>query len=160
MSKVRLSGGGAKSPFWHQMFADIFGPRVVTLASQEGSAYGAALLALVGTGEYQERKGSVRGRDQGSGCETTRAAMRLLITTRLPGLSVALSGSEAGLRADQQARCLTTASGTATSACRFRWIELFTYELPPTLRHRVQRGCRVLVPFGSAAADRRHFARA
>jgi primosomal protein N' (replication factor Y) len=25
----------------------------------------------------------------------------------------------------------------------------FTYELPETLRHRVQRGCRVLVPFGS-----------
>jgi xylulokinase len=49
---VRLSGGGAKSPFWHQLFADIFNTRVVTLETQEGSAYGAALLALVGTGEY------------------------------------------------------------------------------------------------------------
>jgi xylulokinase len=49
---VRLSGGGARSPFWHQLFADIFDLRVVTLATQEGSAYGAALLALVGTGEY------------------------------------------------------------------------------------------------------------
>ncbi len=49
---VRLSGGGGKSPFWHQLFADIFGTRVSTLATQEGSAYGAALLALVGTGEY------------------------------------------------------------------------------------------------------------
>jgi xylulokinase len=48
---VRLSGGGAKSPFWHQLFADIFDCRVATLATQEGSAYGAALLALVGTGE-------------------------------------------------------------------------------------------------------------
>lgn len=51
-SLVRLSGGGAKSPFWHQLFADIFHQRVATLASQEGSAYGAALLAMVGTGEY------------------------------------------------------------------------------------------------------------
>ena len=51
-SVVRLSGGGAKSPFWHQLFADIFDCRVATLATQEGSAYGAALLALVGTGEY------------------------------------------------------------------------------------------------------------
>ena len=51
-SVVRLSGGGAKSPFWHQLFADIFGCRVVTLETQEGSAYGAALLALVGTREY------------------------------------------------------------------------------------------------------------
>jgi xylulokinase len=49
---VRLSGGGAKSLFWRQMFADIFGKRVVTLQTQEGSAYGAALLALVGTGAY------------------------------------------------------------------------------------------------------------
>jgi xylulokinase len=56
VSKVRLSGGGAKSPFWHQMFADIFGCPVVTLASQEGSAYGAALLALIGTGAYKDAR--------------------------------------------------------------------------------------------------------
>lgn len=49
---IRLSGGGAKSAFWRQMFADIFGLRVATLETQEGSAYGAALLALAGTGEY------------------------------------------------------------------------------------------------------------
>jgi xylulokinase len=47
-----LSGGGAKSPFWHQLFADIFAQDVATLETQEGSAYGAALLALVGTGEF------------------------------------------------------------------------------------------------------------
>lgn len=50
---VRLSGGGGKSAFWHQLFADIFNVRVATLETQEGSAYGAALLALVGTGEYK-----------------------------------------------------------------------------------------------------------
>ncbi len=52
VSLARLSGGGAASTFWHQLFADIFGKRVVTLETKEGSAYGAALLALVGTGEY------------------------------------------------------------------------------------------------------------
>lgn len=52
VSSVRLSGGGAKSPLWRQMFADVFNHKVVTLESQEGSAYGAALLALVGTGAY------------------------------------------------------------------------------------------------------------
>ncbi|MFL6351096.1 MAG: xylulokinase [Bryobacteraceae bacterium] len=51
-SSVRLSGGGARSPFWHQLFADIFDQRVATLETQEGSAYGAALLAMIGTGEY------------------------------------------------------------------------------------------------------------
>ena len=51
-ANIRLSGGGAKSPFWHQLFADIFANRVTTLETQEGSAYGAALLALLGTGEF------------------------------------------------------------------------------------------------------------
>jgi xylulokinase len=34
------------------VLADVFAKPVVTLASQEGSALGAALLAMVGTGEY------------------------------------------------------------------------------------------------------------
>jgi len=49
---VRVSGGGARSPFWRQLLADILAKPVVTLETQEGSAYGAALLAMVGTGEY------------------------------------------------------------------------------------------------------------
>jgi xylulokinase len=52
LASVRLSGGGARSLFWRRMLADIFGKRVVTLQTQEGSAYGAALLAMVGTGTY------------------------------------------------------------------------------------------------------------
>jgi len=46
---IRLSGGGAKSPFWRQILADVFATPVATLSIQEGSAYGAALLALAGT---------------------------------------------------------------------------------------------------------------
>jgi xylulokinase len=64
VASVRVSGGGAKSPFWRQMLADIFNKRVVVLETQEGSAYGAALLALAGTGEY------------GSVPEVCRAAVR------------------------------------------------------------------------------------
>jgi xylulokinase len=56
VAKVRLSGGGARSPFWHQLFANIFNRQVVSLETQEGSAYGAALLALVGTGEYNSAR--------------------------------------------------------------------------------------------------------
>jgi len=52
LTSVRASGGGANSMFWRQMLADVFGKRVVTLETQEGSAYGAALLALVGAGVY------------------------------------------------------------------------------------------------------------
>jgi xylulokinase len=52
VDSVRFSGGGARSEFWQQMFADVLGKRVSVLENQEGSALGAALLALVGTGEY------------------------------------------------------------------------------------------------------------
>ena len=52
VNAVRVSGGGARSPFWRQILADVFDKRVATLDSQEGSAYGAALLAMVGTGEF------------------------------------------------------------------------------------------------------------
>jgi xylulokinase len=52
IQSVRASGGGARSPFWRQMLADIFGRGVATLENTEGSAYGAALLAVAGTGQY------------------------------------------------------------------------------------------------------------
>ena len=52
VTSVRFSGGGARSEFWQQMLADVLGKNVAVLENQEGSAYGAALLALVGTGEY------------------------------------------------------------------------------------------------------------
>jgi xylulokinase len=49
---VRASGGGSRSGFWRQLLADVLNKRIVTLETQEGSAYGAALIALAGTGEY------------------------------------------------------------------------------------------------------------
>jgi len=52
VQSVRASGGGALSPFWRQMLADVFNKRVVVLETQEGSAYGAAVLGMVGTGAY------------------------------------------------------------------------------------------------------------
>jgi len=38
------------------MLADVFGKRVAVLETQEGSAYGAALLALAGTGAYASER--------------------------------------------------------------------------------------------------------
>lgn len=52
VNSVRASGGGAKSAFWRRLLASILNHRVVTLETQEGSAYGAALLAMVGSGEF------------------------------------------------------------------------------------------------------------
>ncbi len=52
VNSVRVSGGGGKSAFWRHVLASILEKPVVTLETQEGSAYGAALLAMVGTGAY------------------------------------------------------------------------------------------------------------
>ena len=49
---VRVSGGGAKSPLWRKILSAVFNKPIATLETQEGSAYGAALLAMVGSGEY------------------------------------------------------------------------------------------------------------
>ena len=61
VEKVRLSGGGAKSPFWRQMFADVFHKPVATLETQEGSAYGAGLLAMAGSGRFASVEAACRG---------------------------------------------------------------------------------------------------
>jgi len=49
---IRLSGGGARSAFWRQMQADIYGRDVAVINSDEGPAYGVAILAGVGTGVW------------------------------------------------------------------------------------------------------------
>ncbi len=50
VSEIRVTSGGAKSPFWIQMLADVFGRPCSTLECDEGPAYGAAILAGVGVG--------------------------------------------------------------------------------------------------------------
>ena len=47
-------GGGAKSPFWRQMMADMYDMPVSTLQNTEGPALGAAILAGVGTGLFPD----------------------------------------------------------------------------------------------------------
>jgi xylulokinase len=49
---VRASGGGANSTFWRKMLADVLGIGISTLTNKEGSAYGAALLAMTGSGAF------------------------------------------------------------------------------------------------------------
>lgn len=50
--QVRISGGGARSPIWRQIIADILNTELVTVNTTEGAAFGAALLAAVGTGVW------------------------------------------------------------------------------------------------------------
>ncbi len=53
IEQVRASGGGARSPLWRQILADVFATEIVTVNVTEGAAYGAALLAGVGAGVYE-----------------------------------------------------------------------------------------------------------
>jgi xylulokinase len=48
VSSIRLGGGGARSPLWRQIQADVYGHEVEIVEAEEGAAYGAALLAGVG----------------------------------------------------------------------------------------------------------------
>ncbi|NOZ57133.1 MAG: xylulokinase, partial [Calditrichaeota bacterium] len=52
IQQIRASGGGARSPLWRQILANVFGLPVVTTNAEEGPAYGVALLAAVGTGAF------------------------------------------------------------------------------------------------------------
>lgn len=45
---IRLGGGGARSPLWRQIQADVYGQEVEIVEAEEGAAYGAAILAGVG----------------------------------------------------------------------------------------------------------------
>ena len=53
ISQVRVTGGGARSPLWRQILADVFGAEIVTVNADEGAAYGAALLAAAGSGVFR-----------------------------------------------------------------------------------------------------------
>ncbi|MCL5408664.1 MAG: xylulokinase [Candidatus Omnitrophica bacterium] len=53
-NSFRASGGGGKSSFWCQMQADIFNKNMERLKSEEGPAYGAALLAGTGLKVFPE----------------------------------------------------------------------------------------------------------
>jgi D-xylulose kinase len=81
--EIRLTGGGAKSPAWRQMAADIFGVPVVKMVEDEGAALGGALQAAWCDQLEQGRKsdlarlcaGAVKV-DAGSRCEPAAATRR------------------------------------------------------------------------------------
>jgi len=52
VTSIRLGGGGARSPLWRQIQADVYGREVEIVAAEEGAAYGAAILAGTGAGGW------------------------------------------------------------------------------------------------------------
>ncbi|NTU75258.1 MAG: xylulokinase, partial [Anaerolineaceae bacterium] len=54
ITQVRASGGGTKSALWRQILASVLDAELVTVNTTEGAAYGAALLAGVGAGQWPD----------------------------------------------------------------------------------------------------------
>ena len=52
-TQIRATGGGARSPLWRQLLADVFGRPIVRTLAVEGAASGAALLAGVTAGVFE-----------------------------------------------------------------------------------------------------------
>jgi xylulokinase len=56
IEKTKICGGGAKSPLWRKMIANIMNLTVETIEAEEGPALGGALLAAVGCGVFKDTK--------------------------------------------------------------------------------------------------------
>ncbi len=52
LKRTKICGGGAKSPLWKKMIANILNLKVDVIESEEGPAMGGAMLAAVACGEY------------------------------------------------------------------------------------------------------------
>lgn len=52
IKRATICGGGAKSELWCTIIANVLNMEIVTLQKEEGPAFGGAILAAVGCGEY------------------------------------------------------------------------------------------------------------
>lgn len=52
IERTKICGGGAKSPLWKKIIANVLNLKVDVIESEEGPGYGAAMLAAVACGEY------------------------------------------------------------------------------------------------------------
>ena len=56
IKSTKICGGGAKSPIWKQIFANVLGIPVMSVETEEGPGLGGAMLAAVGCGAYPSVK--------------------------------------------------------------------------------------------------------
>ncbi|MCR5331288.1 MAG: xylulokinase [Lachnospiraceae bacterium] len=52
LTRTKICGGGAKSPLWKKIIANVMNLKVDVIESEEGPALGGAMLAAVACGEY------------------------------------------------------------------------------------------------------------
>ena len=56
ITRTKICGGGAKSPLWKKIIANVLNVKVDVIESEEGPGYGGAMLAAVACGEYASVK--------------------------------------------------------------------------------------------------------
>ena len=56
ISKSRICGGGAKSPLWKKIFANVLNCELEIPVSEQGPGMGGAMMAMVACGEYETVK--------------------------------------------------------------------------------------------------------
>lgn len=54
LERTKICGGGAKSPLWKRIIANIMNLKVDVIETEEGPGYGGAILAAVGCGEFPD----------------------------------------------------------------------------------------------------------
>ena len=59
IKRSKLCGGGAKSPLWRKMIANVLNIALDIPQTEEGPGYGGAMLAMVGCGAYDSVEGAV-----------------------------------------------------------------------------------------------------
>ncbi len=52
--RSKICGGGAKSPLWRRIFANVLGIPLDMVKTEQGPGYGGAILAMVGCGVYPD----------------------------------------------------------------------------------------------------------
>ena len=60
IERTKICGGGAKSPLWKKIIANVMNLKVDVIESEEGPALGGAILAAVGCGEYPDVETAVK----------------------------------------------------------------------------------------------------
>jgi len=80
--KTRICGGGAKSPLWRKIVANVMNLTVETLEVEEGPAMGGALLAAVGCGVYENVQAAADAVVRVSGTEEPDPALVALYEER------------------------------------------------------------------------------
>ncbi len=108
LSRIVMSGGGARSLLWPRILADVTGLPVQALATREASGLGAAVLAAVGCGAFADIPRAVEGMVRlGESIEPDPRSTDLysqcyhawrLATQQLAGVDDALAAAGAGGR--------------------------------------------------------------